>query len=759
MKLGGKLGTQTNFRCGNWFVSLIFLAGCKSAAPTLPAYPNLGAAEELSVEAIFGGKSLAGTLPRAARWSPDGRTVTYLKGGAKEEVLDLWAYDLEAGKSSVLVASTDLVPEEEQSLSKEEEARRERARVFAKGIVDYQWSPKGGYLLFPLSGDLFLFDLATRKTRRLTKTEEAEIDPKFSPDEKRISFVRKHEIFALELEGGKEFQLTSGATEKVWNGEAEFVAQEEMDRMTGTWWAPGSDRIAYIQVDHRDVPPFHIPDYSESRVAWETQLYPKAGDPNVLVKLGVVDIEGGKTTWIDLGKETDIYLPRVEWLPDGKTLSFQLQSRRQETLDLYLCDPASGSTRRVHREVEKEWVDLHSNLRFLADGKRFLWSSEESGWNHLYLGFGAVDEATDGPMQPLTSGSWDVTGLAGVDEKAGTVYFAGTEKSHLERHLYRVRLDGKGLERITQEEGWHAVTLSPDFQHYIDQYSNPARPPSFSVHRIDGMRIGSIEEEAPTRLLHYRLSAPEFLSFYSEEGQSFFGKMIKPPGFDPGRRHPVLVFVYGGPGSQTVTKAWGGNRELWHQMLAQKGYIVFTMDGRGTGGRGKAWTRAVYKDLGHWETVDQAAGAKYLQSLPYIDPDRIGIWGWSYGGYMACMAMLASPGPFRVGVAVAPVTAWRNYDTHYTERYMGLPQENPSGYEASAPLTHAKNLRGKLLLVHGMADDNVHFQDTVQLADALVKAKKPFDLMVYPGRRHGISGRDAQVHVYEKITDFLLKNL
>lgn len=713
----------------------------------------------LSVEAIYGEKSLSGSLPRSVKWSPDGKKVTYLKDGAKSGVYDLWAYDLASNKAAVWIRSEEIVPVSDQKLSKEEEARRERARLFAKGIVDYFWSPEGNYLLFPLNGDLYLFELSTRKTRQLTASAEAEIDAKFSPDENWVSFIRENEIYVYDLNKSEEKRLTTDASETIWNGVAEFVAQEEMDRMTGYWWSPSSDRIAYIQVDHSKVPTFHIADYASRRSEPEKQFYPKAGDPNVSVKLGIIEAKPSATRWLDLGKEADIYLPRVSWLPDGKKLCYQIEDRNQKRLGVWIHDVETRESKLIHEEKENEWVELHDDLQFLEKDSQFTWSSEQSGWRHFYLGHFDKEFDAGTQLAPITKGNWDVKKLLKLDEKNRVAYFTADEKSPSEQHFYRVDLNGENFRRISQEEGWHTITLSPDFQSYVDVYSNPLRPQSMSIHRIDGTRVAYLEENRVAELEQYRLQKPEFFEFSSEEGLRFHARILKPENFDPSKKYPAIIFVYGGPGSQTVLKSWGGDRDLWHQMMAQKGYVVFTMDGRGTGGYGKTWTRSVYKDLGRLEALDQAAGAKYLKSLPYVNSNRIGIWGWSYGGYMTCMSMLLAPEQFQAGVAVAPVTTWRNYDTHYTERFMGLPNENVDGYERSSPITHAKNLKGKLLLVHGMADDNVHFQDTVLLIDALVKTGRSFDLMTYPGKRHSIPGRDARIHLFNKITNFFVQNL
>lgn len=708
---------------------------------------------QLTVERIYAPPSLSGRVPTGIRWSPDGRWVTFLASRAGTDVLDLWGYDV-ARRERRLLVQAETVVSPERPFTPEEEALRERLRLTFTGITNYFWAPSGTHLLIPSGGRFYLYMWAAQRLTPWLDPDPSRFDPQYSPDGRFIAYVSKGNLFVVDTESGRSRQLTFDGTEDVQNGVSEYVAQEEMDRFTGYWWSPDAKRIAYLQVDTRPVEDFHIPDYLSGPVRVEKQKYPKAGTPNARVRVGVLSLADGKTVWMDLGPEEDIYIPRVQWLPDGERLSIQIQSRDQDRLNLYIFEARTGKGRLILTETEPHWVNLHDHLYFFRDGQRFLWSSERTGFRHLYL-----YDLEGRLLGQLTEGNWQVEALCGVDEARGLVYFTATRKSPQERHLYRVALDGTGLVQLSREPGWHAITFSPTFEYYVDLFSDVMTPPRLSLHRADGERVASIEENVVPELSQYELSPVEFLTVRAEDGEMLPALMIKPRNFDPRKKYPVIVYVYGGPRAQVVVNRWGGDRFLWHQLMAQRGFLIFSLDNRGSWGRGKAWETKIHRRLGLWELRDQLAGVAYLKSLPYVDPERIGIWGWSYGGYMTLMALFTAPGVFRTGIAVAPVTDWRNYDTHYTERYLERPQENPDGYRLSSPITYAANAKVRFLLVHGMADDNVHFQDTVQLVDALVRARRPFDLMIYPGKKHGISGADARVHLFTLMTEYFTRHL
>jgi dipeptidyl-peptidase-4 len=475
-----------------------------------------------------------------------------------------------------------------------------------------------------------------------------------------------------------------------------------------------------------------------------------------VAKIGVIDLESGKTTWIDTGADTDVYLARMEWADSPSELIIQRLNRHQNRNDLLLADAATGKSRTLLSDTDKAWVEIDADPAFINDGKQFIWASEEDGYKHLYL------YNRDGTLaRQITKGPWEVTGFYGYDDRSGWLYFSAAEKSPLERHLYRIRLDGKRLERITRDPGTHSINFNSGFRYYIDTYSRAGVPPAAGLYQVDGKPVRTLVDNARVaeRLASARLRAPEFFTFKTSDGVELNGSMIKPADFDPAKKYPVLMYVYGGPGSQMVTDAWGGVRYLWHQHLAQKGVVVVTIDNRGTGGRGSAFKKATYLNLGKWETHDQIEGARYLARLPYVDPARIGIWGWSYGGYMTALTLMKGGDLFRAGISVAPVTDWKLYDSIYTERFMRTPKENPEGYRESAPVEQVEGLKSRFLLIHGTLDDNVHFQNAIQLASALQRAGKQFDFMAYPNRNHSISGGNTSLHLYTLMTDWVQKNL
>ncbi|MBN2071635.1 MAG: S9 family peptidase [Candidatus Krumholzibacteriota bacterium] len=725
-------------------------------------------AARLTIERIFDDPSLSGPSPRSLKISPDGSRVTFLKGKDTDAAqLDLWEYNIADGVSRLLVDSQVLLPGEVK-LSAEERARRERQRISAfSGIVEYSWSEDGTALLFPLAGDIYLYDLTLppeKAMTRLTETGAFETDARFSPLGNFVSFIRDKDLFVITRATGGEHQLTKGGGGVVSNGMAEFVAQEEMHRFTGYWWSDDEKYIAFETFDESPVPVAKRYEINAEDFVVTEQRYPAAGDPNVLVGLGVVTIAGkkaGDITWIDLGAEKDIYLARVDWY-DGEHLIVQRQSRNQQSLDLLLANVRSGEANRFMREVSDTWVELHEDLRVLKKSQGFVWKSARDGFPHLY-----VCDTDSGVLTRLTKGDWCVEKLLGVDEEAGLVYFMATKETVLERHLYTAALDGSDPDsprRITSRSGVHYLEFAEDCSIYIDKFSNTDTPPQVSVHRADGTRITWLEENALSEEHPYfpysrRHAKVEFGTLKAEDGQDLYYSIIKPVPFDPDRRYPVFVDCYGGPRGQQVYNNWRGVWSLYSQYLARHGYVVFTLDNRGTGHRGKKFDDPIYGQLGKIEVDDQAAGARFLATLPYVDPERIGIFGWSYGGYMVLMTMTKVPGLFHAGASVAPVTDYRLYDTHYTERYLGLPGVNSDGYEATSVFPWLDALRGPLLVVHGMADDNVLFTNSTRLFKELQDRVIPFEMMTYPGKKHSITGKATRTHLFETITSFMDRHL
>ena len=730
-------------------------------------------ARDLPVERLYDAPDLQGPSLRLTRFSPDGELVSYLRARADAPtVSDLWAYDIARGEHRLLVDSRALVPSEGK-LSAEEEARRERQRTAAlRGIVEYEWSPDSRSLLVPLAGDLYLYDLTrppANAVRRLTATEAYETDAKFSPRGRYASFVREQDLYAIELASGTERRLTTGGGGAISHGVAEFIAQEEMGRNTGYWWSPDENYLAVARVDESPVAELERFEIGADGIEVMRQRYPATGAANAAVGLAILALETGTLASLDLGSE-DQYLARVDWYPESDRLLVQRQSRDQKRLDLIAYPATGGEGRVLFSERSPTWIELHDDLYFLPRRREILWASQRSGHNHLYR-YG-YDGALKGAV---TGGKWDVIAedsgraVGGVDERRGKVYFMGTLKTPLERQLYVTDLDaGEGREPValTSGNGWSTVTMSSDARQFVRVYSDPAQPPQVSLHDAAGRRLAwlvenRIDGDHPYAPYLDRHVLPEFGTLPAADGTKLNYQLFKPADYRAGQRYPAVLLVYGGPTVQTVKRRWsaGGNRQT-AQLLAQRGYVVFALDNRGSGGRGQKFTEALHLRLGGVEVEDQLSGVAWLKSQPFVDPARVGVFGWSYGGYMTLMLLGQSPGTFKAGVAGAPVTDYRLYDTHYTERYLGTPAANPEGYRLSNVLTFAGAIRDRLMIIHGMADDNVLFTNTTLLIPALVASGQPFELVPYPGSKHGaLNFRDTGIHGWKTILDFFDRNL
>jgi dipeptidyl-peptidase 4 len=719
---------------------------------------SLAYADNLTIERIFSDPKLSGKSPRALEFSPDGTRVTYLQGREDDyDRYDLWEYHIADNANRVLVDS-DSLHKGEENLSDEEKARRERQRIFGSGIMEYTWSEDGKSLLFPLAGDVFYHDISKASAQRLTDTEAFETDIRVSPEGSFVSFIRDQNIFAIDLKTGREQQLTTDGGGAIKNGMAEFVAQEEMGRMTGYWWSPDESHIAYLQVDDSVVDEVTRSEIYADRIDMIKQRYPAAGRPNVLLKLGVLDLASGKTRWLELGEETDIYIPRVKWA-SASTLSYQWQNRSQQKLELRLVDIGSGKTRVALTETSATWINLHKDLTFIDDGERFIWASERDGFKHLYL------YGIDGKLQrQLTRGEWVVDQLESVNEENGEVFFTGRADTPLERQLYSVKLSATASDkpqRISQRAGMHRIAFADSGDAYVDNFSSATRPPQVSLHRASGERIVWLEENKlddkhPLAAYLDDWIAPEFGSIKAPEGHTLYYRMYKPAGFSESRQYPAVVHVYGGPHAQLVTNGW---ERYFNQYLAQQGYVVFTLDNRGSNYRGKVFEDAIFRNMGSPEVDDQITGAKFLGELPWVDADRIGIYGHSYGGYMALMSMFKGGQYFAAGISGAPVTEWGLYDTHYTERYMGDPQVDAQAYEKSSVFPYASALDKPLLVYHGMADDNVLFTNTTRLIKQLQDNGQQFELMTYPGKKHSLRGKQTGIHLNRMMAGFLDRHL
>jgi len=731
----------------------------------LPATVRPAAASDLTLARIFGDPALSGATPRSLGISPDGTRVAMLRGRATDQhQLDLWSYDLRDGTLRLRVDSSRLVGVEQLSLA--ERSRRERERIAdLHGIVDYEWAPDSRHVLFTLGGNLYLADLdaaAGTPVRQLTHGGHPVLDPQVSPKGRYVSFVRDQDLWVIELADGAERRLTHDGGGTIHNAEAEFIAQEEMDQASGYWWAPDESAIAFKRFDESPVPVARRFEIYADRVDVVEQRYPAAGDANVVVRLGLVSPEGGGTRWIDLGSNSDIYLARVDWLPGGRQLAFQRLSRNQQRLDLVLVDAATLKERTLVTETSSTWVDLSNDLRFLSTKSAFVWSSERTGTKHLYL------YGLDGRLRhALTRGPWNVDGLLAIDERAGLVYFASNRDAIIDRQVYAARLDGRNADtprRISRQDGWHDAQFSRDTRRvalYVDTFSDPDTPPRVSINAPDGHRLAWIEAntlDSTHPYWAYRDGhvTPQFGQIPAADGQALQYLLMKPPGFDPTHRYPVFIRVYGGPTVQFVARRWG---DLIDEYMARRGYIVFSLDNRGSARRSRAFANPIFGRLGEVEVQDQLAGVHWLQAQPWVDAKHIGVFGWSYGGYMTLMLLAKGSNVVAAGAAVAPVTDWHLYDTCYTERYLGLPQSNPSGYAESGVFSALDGLRSPLFLAHGMADDNVLFVNSTRLMSALQSRGVQFELMTYPGAKHGLSTPQMRIHLYTAIERFMDQHL
>jgi dipeptidyl-peptidase 4 len=679
--------------------------------------------------------------PGAPVWAPDGKRFVYTVGH------QVWLYDVPSRTARELFSMTALeraaTPPATPAAFDWENRRVSESRV--------QWFPSGAELLIAAGGDLFRWRIATGGVVQLTATAEAERDPKLSPDGRLVSLRRGHELYVLSLDSGRTTRLTHDASDTVWNGQLDWVYPEELELGTAHWWSPDSTSIAYLQFDVAREPLYPHADLLGLGAIAEPQRYPKPGEPNAEVRVGVVAARGGATRWMNLGDARDSLTARVAWLPDSASLAVTRLNRVQNRLDLMLADAASGEVRRLLAETDTTWINLQDHLKFLANRREFLWSSERSGYRHLYL------YTMDGHLEhQLTRGAWEVTAVAGVDEAARRVYYLSTEETPLEQHLYVVGLDGGERRRLSAPSMTHAVAMSPTCEYYLDTSSSLIAPPRKVLRRGDGSEWTVFREADRKPLEEHKILPTEIVPVRAEDGATLYGRLIRPADFRPDRKYPVVVVVYGGPAPAAVQNAWRGIG--WEQVMAHRGFVIWQLDNRGSLGRGHAWESALYRRLGARELEDQKRGVAHLVSMGFVDAARVGIYGWSYGGFMTLYALLNAPEVFKAGVAGAPVTDWRCYDSIYTERYLGLPADNPEGYRLSSPVNFAEKLAGRLLLVHNIEDDNVLFQHTLRMADALERAGKPFQSVIYPQKSHGVSGA-ARGHLNQAITEFFEKNL
>jgi dipeptidyl-peptidase-4 len=704
--------------------------------------------QKLTLERVFASPALAGAAPRALKLSPDGALLTSLRPRADDrERYDLWAVDTRTGVARMLVDSAKIGSGAD--LSEAEKMQRERARIGGtKGIVAYDWAPDGKSLLVPLDGDLFIATL-DGNVRRLTETKSTELDATVSPRGDFVSFVRDQNLFVADLATGTEHRLTRDGGGTLSWGVAEFVAQEEMHRSKGAWWSPDDKRLAVARVDESKVAIVSRAAIGAEGTKVYDQRYPRAGAANAIVDLFVMNVDGSGKIKVDLGTNADIYLARVTWAPDGKALYVQRQSRDQKTLDLLKVDPATGASSIVFSEHSKTWLNLNDDFRALKDGS-ILWSSERDGFSHLY-------RWQAGEWAQLTSGPWMVNAVVGVDEARGVVYFTGNRETPIDQNLYSVPLKGGAVTLLTENGWWNTAVMSRDASKIIVTRSNPSQPEQTYLADATGQRLSWVEENriegahpyAPYLAAHIPTT---FGTLKAADGSVLHYKLLKPQ-LSKGQRAPVFVQVYGGPGAgRQVTEAWGGALQ---QYLVQQGWVVFSVDGRGTPDRGVAFESQIYRAMSSVEVEDLVHTVNWLKTADFVDSHRVAVYGWSYGGYMTLRLLEKAPGVFAAGVSGAPVTRWELYDTHYTERYMGNPTVEAAAYLQSDALPHADAIADPLLLIHGMADDNVVFENSTALMAKLQESAHPFETMVYPGQTHRVAGPGISAHLWKTILGFL----
>ncbi len=680
------------------------------------------------------------------QWHPRGKMLNYLKpaGSAQDAPSRLYGFDVENKSERVIW-----------------EAGENQEKLV---LSSYQWSPQGDRLFLIGRNDFYLVSPGNGEKKRLTYDGEEKEYPTFSPTGEFIAYFKKGNLFALNLRSGKTQQLTFDGSGNILNGRLDWVYEEELaDRRSGRSyeWSPDGRKIVFLRLDQSRVPVYPLTDFLQTHPIVTLQHYPKSGDPNAIPSVHMVTVGGRRSKKYDCpvfrpagnkGSTAVEYAgPAFSWTRDSKGVAFLTLNRPQDELALYLWKPEEKQVVPLLIEKDETWINSVEPPRFLSDGK-FLWLSERDGWIHLYL-----YDAQGKMIRQVTRGEWMIDAEFGVDREEKQVFFVSNSGDLKQRQVQRVALDGGNVVPLTHESGTHALRLSPDGHYFLDQYSSLNQPTENRLIDAEGALLGKLPG-AENHLDDYRLAQTEFVEVEAADGKKLFAALVKPADFDPAKRYPVVVSVYGGPHVQVVADKWG-TTTLFEHFLAQEGFLIWSLDNRGSYGRGHAWESAVFKNLGRRELEDQLTGVEYLKRLSYVDASRIGIWGGSYGGYLTLYALTYAPGIFNCGISMFPVTDWRFYDSIYTERYMRTPADNVEGYKNNSPLRSSGQLTGALLLVHGTADDNVHLQNSMQLVDALIKARQPFELQIYPGQKHGLRGEKPRLHFQDAAYEFFKRHL
>lgn len=706
---------------------------------------------KLTLDDIFASTQFRGKTVSDVQWLPDGSAFTFTRTSA-EGATEIWRHDVATGKENLILEGDKLTINGNPVEMTAYQTTGNQDHLLITGSRKQIWRHS-------FSAPYYLYQMSKKTLLPLAGGDSGLQNVALSPDGKSVGFAKENNLYVASVATGKATQLTSDGSFNILNGIFDWVYEEEFGRSDAFRWSPDGKKIAFWWFDQTRVKTFtlldELPYYSEPF----SLKYPKVGEQNAIVKIGVVDVSNGKVTWMDLGKETDIYIPRIDWTSEKDKLSLQRLSRKQNHLELLVADANSGKTHKVLEDRNEAWIDVTDDFQFLSEG-RFLFTSEKSGWRHIYLA------DMNGKEKQLTKGEWEVANIIGTDTTKGHVYFNAKYDGATEQGLFRIGLDGGEVSRVSAKGGWHSGIFSPDFKHYVGFSSSVTQPTTVTLHTSEGKSVRALEKNHIAALADFEIVYPEFSTFKTTDGTELNCYTMKPADFDPNKKYPVLIFGYGGPGSQMVVNRWGTGgafrhlqRTLWHQYLTEQGYIIFCLDNRGTGGRGKAFKNLSYGDLSKWSVHDQIEGAKYMGRQSYVDAKRIGFWGWSGGGYLTAMIMMRGADYFSTGIAVASVGDFRNYDTIWTERYMGLLSENKKGYDAADVLTYTEGLKGNLLLVHGTGDDNVHPGNTWQIIDALVAKNKKFDMMFYPNRNHRINGGNTSRHLFTLMADYIQENL